>query len=134
MRPTAIVFVIAALLTLPCSGQSELGSLCVAPIRDAPALGEGDPEKSCALDKLSLKIDTQLAIPWSRKTSVRIQNLSLSERHRIVVMCGGKPQQSFSFRFSEFKSKELCLFMNEFYGTVQLWESVPKQTPWCKCK
>ena len=40
-----------------------------------------------------------------------------------MVLCNGKPQQSFRFRFSEFKTKELCLFINDLYQTAQLWEA-----------
>jgi hypothetical protein len=50
----------------------------------------------------------------------------------VVVLCNHKPLQSFAFLFSEFKTKELCLFLNDLYRTVQLWES--KSAPWCKCK
>jgi hypothetical protein len=61
-----------------------------------------------------------------------VDGLDISARHRVVVYCDKKPQQSFSFRFSEFKAKRLCLFLNDLYETVQLWE--PSQAPWCKCK
>jgi hypothetical protein len=49
-----------------------------------------------------------------------------------MVLCDGKPQQSFRFRFSTFKSNRLCLFINDLYQTVQLWKL--KESPWCKFK
>jgi len=63
---------------------------------------------------------------------VKIDALDAAAAHRVVISCNGKPQQSFRFRFSDFKTRELCLFINDFCKTAQLWES--KGTPWCKCK
>jgi len=86
----------------------------------------------CGSGKLSLRIDTLQAVPWPNKKSLKIEDLDLTSRHRVVISCDGKPQQSFRFRFSEFKTGDLCLFINELYQTAQLWE--PKQAPWCKCR
>jgi len=79
-----------------------------------------------------VKIDALQTIAWPTKKSVKIEALDVTAPHRVVVFCSGKPQQSFKFRFSDFNSRELCLFINDLYKTVQLWES--KGTPWCKCK
>jgi len=89
------------------------------------------PGLYCDSSKVSLKIDAQL-VPAPIKQSVKIAGLDPAARHRVIVLCGGKPQQSFTFRFSEFKSHDLCLFLNDLYKTAQLWER--KQCPWCKCK
>ena len=112
--------------------QSESGSICVAPIsKDWPKTA-GTPDLACSPNKLSVRIDTQKAFVWPTRKSVMIIGLDLSSRHRVVVYCDEKPQQSFSFRYSEFKTKQLCLFLNDLYKTVQLWE--PGQAPWCKCE
>ena|SRR5215469_1083297 len=111
--------------------QSESGSICVAPISKELPETAGTPDLSCSLSKLSVKFDGQKAFAWPTRKSVLIDGLDLSARHRVVVYCDGKPQQSFSFRFSEFKAKQLCLFLHDLYKTVQLWE--PSQAPWCKC-
>jgi hypothetical protein len=58
--------------------------------------------------------------------------MDLREKHRVMVLCDGKPHQQFTFRFSEFKGGKACLFLNDLYWTAQLW--APKQAPWCKCK
>ena len=68
---------------------------------------------------------------WPTKDGIEI-DLNVSATHRVVVFCNGKPQQSFKFRLAEFKSAKLCLFLNDLYRTVQLWES--KRSPWCNCK
>jgi hypothetical protein len=79
-----------------------------------------------------MKIDSQQPMAWPIKENVKIEALDVTVTHRVVVFCDGKPQQSFKFRFSEFKTSELCLFINDMYKTAQLWDS--KGAPWCKCK
>ena len=121
----------ACVLVVSAQGQSETGSLCVAPTpsetkprRYAPGL--------CAGGKLSLSIDRLPAKPWPKSESIEVGGLSTNGRHRVVVYRAGKAQQSFTFRFSEFKSKTPCLFLNDLYWTAQLWET--KDAPWCKCR
>jgi hypothetical protein len=63
---------------------------------------------------------------------MEVTDLNATKQHMVTVYRGGKAQQSFSFEFSSYKSKKLCLFLNDLYWTVQLWES--KRAPWCKCK
>jgi hypothetical protein len=114
------------------SAESEVGSVCGAPIpQEMPATAS--PEGLvCQTWNLLVKIDDMKAVSWPRNESVKIDGLDLIRRHRAIISCDGKPQQSFGFRFSEFKTRKLCLFLNDFYKTVQLGED--KQAPWCKCK
>jgi hypothetical protein len=77
-------------------------------------------------------IDNLPAIVWPHEEGVKIDNLALADRHRGVILCDGKPQQSFKFRFSEFKTAKLCLALSDLYGWAQLWDA--KRSPWCKCK
>ena len=123
------------------AAESETGSVCLAPVFEKPD-GRSAPGLFCESAGLSLKIDTQESIPFPLISeqhgatqvgkSLKIDSLDTSTRHRVVVYCNGKPQQSFSFRFSDFTTKHLCLFINDLYKTAQLWES--KRCPWCKCK
>jgi len=69
---------------------------------------------------------------WPLAESLKIDGLDLSVKHRVVVTCGGKAQQSFEFRHSDYKTTKLCLFINDPYKTAQLWDH--KASPWCKCK
>ena len=134
VKSMTTVFLIAVLLCPVSFAQSEQGSVCVAPIsKDWPATS-GTEELACPSNKFSLKIDGQKAIPWPNKESIKIDGLDLNVRHRIFVYCGGRPQQSFGFRFSEFKTAELCLFLNDLYKTAQLWDPKQNPAPWCKCK
>ena len=132
MKLTAIAILIATLLCPASFSQSERGSVCVAPISEDWQPTAATPDLVCDSKQFSLKIDAQKAFSWPKKDSVKIDGLDFGTRHRVVVYCDGKPQQSFTFRFSEFKTMKLCLFLNDLYKTAQLWE--PKQAPWCKCK
>jgi hypothetical protein len=111
--------------------------ICVAPFPKPVCSGEmclsGDPEISCASDNASLKVDLRNSMPWPRTESIRLTGLDLAASHRVVLLCDGKPKQSFKFRFSELKKNKACLFVNDLYGTLQLWE-LDKHAPWCKCK
>ena len=141
--------VVAALVAVLLPGvilgqppESESGSLCIAPVFEKPDPRSGGPGLFCESEKLSLRIDTQQPVLWPmiserggtyrRGKILKIDGLDAASRHRVAVFCDGKPQQSFTFRFSEFKTNQLCLFINDLYKTVQLWEE--KRCPWCKCK
>ncbi len=119
------------------SAQQNSGLICVAPYPEPVCSGGvcryGDPELICASDNVSLKVDSREAIPWPKKDSISVDGLALDGTHRVVVLCDGKPQQSFRFRFSEFKNNKACLWMNDLYRTVQLWE-LDRHAPSCKCK
>jgi hypothetical protein len=125
--------VLAVMLTCPTpSAKPGIGSVCVAPIPVKPSPYSAPPGFLCDSAKLSLKIDGLKPIPWPVRGSVNIDALDATAAHFVVIYCNGKPQQSFKFRFSDFKTRALCLFINDFYKTAQLWES--EGTPWCKCK
>jgi hypothetical protein len=131
MRSLAIPLLLLLFLRATFSYGSDRGSVCVAPVPATPPSTAATPELACHSGNLSLKIDKQQTIPWPQKESIKIEGLDPTLRHRVTVMCDAKPQQSFTFRVSEFK-REPCLFINDLYQTAQLWES--KQSPWCKCK
>src|SRR5260370_28989070 len=120
---------IVALIISNCFAE-ESGSLCIAPaIVDATRMG--DPALYCEAGKYSLKIDGQVMV-WPLRESIKIPGLDLKTRHRVIVFSDHKPQQSFTFRFSEFESPKLCLFLNDLYRTVNLRED--KRCPCCKSK
>jgi len=130
MHSSWTLFLIVALINPNCFAESESGSVCIAPARFDPK-NMSAPGLYCDAEKFSLKIGTQV-MPWPIKEGVKLAGLDLNTRHRVIVLCDHKPQQSFTFRFSEFKTKQLCLFLNGLYRTAQLWEA--KSAPWCKCK
>jgi hypothetical protein len=132
MKLTAVTLLIACLVFPAFSGEPEHGALCVAPAPLGHPVTSATHELVCHSGNLSLKVDKQQAILWPHKDSLKIGNLDVKQSHQIVVLCEDKPQQSFSFRFSEFKTKKLCLFINDLYQTAQLWDS--SKSVWCKCK
>ncbi len=79
-----------------------------------------------------MKIDQQQSFLWPHKNSLKVTSLATTQDHQIRIFCDQKIQQSLSFRFSEFKSKKLCLFISDLYQGAQLWES--SRSVWCKCK
>lgn len=128
--PPALLVLTVFFLYPHLHGQSDAGSLCVAPNlaktpqRCAPGL--------CGSGKLSLKIDRRTIQPWPKSESMRIDGLKITARHHVVIYRAGKAQQSFMFGFSEFKSQRPCLFLDDLYWTAQLWE--PEKAPWCMCR
>jgi hypothetical protein len=90
------------------------------------------PGLNCESEKLSFNVDSLPARAWPVTESVRIDGLRLDVKHRVVLFCNGKAHQSFTFRYSDYRTRKLCLFINDLYKTGPLWED--KQSPWCKCK
>ena len=123
--------VILVLLCVPALAELPKGSLCVAAIPEKPN-ASSTPGLGCKSGKLSFKVDAMAEKSWPTSESLKIEDLDVMQRHRIVVSCDGKPQQSFRFTYSQFETKKLCLFINDFYKTAQLWDD--KSSPWCKCR
>jgi hypothetical protein len=87
-------------LIIPNCFAEESGSLCIAPaIVDAKRIG--DPGLYCEAEKYSLKVDAQV-VAWPLKEGVKLSGLDLKTFHRVIVLCDHRPQQSFTFRFSEY--------------------------------
>ena len=107
------------------------GSVCVAPVAAGPETTSA-PGLLCRSGDLSFRIDSQAVIAFSHKESLRIDDLDAAVHHRVTILCDGKPQQSFSFRFAQFESSDLCLFVNDLHQTAQLWEK--RSAPWCRCR
>jgi hypothetical protein len=124
--------ILLALVVRSPAFPGESGSVCIAPVPEKPTQTFVPPGFPCDAAKLSVKIDEQPPIAWPVKDNVKIGDLDVTAAHRVVVSCKGKPQQSFRFRFADFKTRKLCLFINDLYKTAQLWES--QGTPWCKCQ
>lgn len=136
-RGTCVKSAIALALLLSSAHSvypAELGTICISPVPQKPTLTFVPPAAPCDGAKLALKIDQQRPIPWPLKGSRKIDGLDVTVSHRILVLCDGKAQQSFTFRFSDFRGRELCLFINDLYKTVQLWDPTQRPAPWCKCK
>jgi hypothetical protein len=126
------VVIVGAAVAPPALAQSATGFVCVAPRPKQPPTTSSPDIPPCPSNNLAIKVDDKEAVEWSRTESLALSPLDPTRRHRVTIQCDGKPQQSFTFRFSEYQSSKLCLFLNDFYQTVQLWER--ERAPWCKCK
>jgi hypothetical protein len=130
MKSAAAALFLALLISQSMSAEGSEGTVCVAPnSAERPTLFSPGLEYNPAT--LSLKIDQRQTIPWPHKDSVKIDGLDLKERHLVVLTSDGKRLQSFWFRFSEYKSVDLCIAFDG-YGGPELREA--KGSPWCKCK
>ncbi len=82
---------------------------------------------------LSVKIDKRPAVAWPDRKSLKLDGLDMSEQHTLVVLSSnGKPIESVRFKFSGYKSTELCMTYDGYQG-LGLQEAT-RRTPWCKCR
>jgi hypothetical protein len=85
----------------------------------------------------SVQIDQHDPVAVSSSAVHWIDKLDLRKRHSVVILANGKPLESFHFTFSQhdFRNQDkqdLCLFLNSFYLTWQLWP-VERTGKWCPC-
>ncbi len=113
------------------TSTSAKGSVCVAPLPSWPPETSAPDVPQCGSGNFSIKIDDRAPVDWPQKESAKLDPLDMSPRHRVIILCDKRPNQSFTFRFSAYDEPNLCLFINDFYSTLQLWER--KRAPWCKC-
>jgi hypothetical protein len=109
----ALALLIGVLSALPTSAVPKTGMICVIP----------DPPGCCDrftisfdLKTLMFRIDDGKKTAWPQKTGLKIEGLSLAEKHLVVVYSGGKPIQSFRFRFTDYHESELCLLFDGYGG------------------
>src|SRR6202035_2768883 len=126
---------VVGLLLVSFAGQlvaarSPSASICVAPtsLKRPPRFSPGQAYNP---QTLSVKVDKRQALPWPHKESLKIDGLSEQGLHLFIVISDGKPLQSFRFRFSEFRSRNLCFSFDGYQG-IQVEED--DNHPWCKCK
>ena len=106
--------------------ESKAGSVCVATVKDV-----GD-DRGYVSDKFAVRIDDGEWIPVPAEQPKRIPGLSIEGKHLVRIRDGGKQIQSFRFEFSEFKSRELCLWYKHWYGTWSLWDAADGGQK-CRC-
>jgi len=127
--------IIALILSLshPATAQAT-GSICVAARIDDPFWKQPAtlPNGQINSQGLRVKVDKRPSTPWPDRKGLKIEGLDTSERHILVVLeLDSKPIESLKFRFSDYKSTELCMVYDGYQG-LQLQEET-RRTPWCKC-
>jgi hypothetical protein len=132
-----IAFVVVALvlaISHCATAQQATGGVCVAarvddPLWKQPAIPPNGEINSFGF---RVKIDKRPAVAWPERKSLRIDGLDISEQHLAVVLdSDGKPIESVRFRFSDYKSTELCMAYDGYQG-IRLQDAT-RRTPWCKC-
>ena len=135
MKTSIIVVTLILLISHHASAQQADGSVCVAARVDDPFWKESAtlPNGQINSHRLRFKIDKRPAAAWPDRESLRIDGLDTSERHVLSVLgSDGKPIESVKFKFSEFKSTQLCMAYDGYQG-IGLQE-MTRRTPWCKCR
>ena len=104
---TVIAVTVLRAVALGQAAEPESWSVCIAPVFEKPD-GMSAPGLSCESKKLSVSFDNQQAMPFPLISehdgkyqigkSVKIDALDTATRHRVVVYCHGKPQQSFTYQ------------------------------------
>ncbi|HMC32168.1 MAG TPA: hypothetical protein VKL99_15145 [Candidatus Angelobacter sp.] len=111
------------------------GSICIAAV-EAPNTGEkslSNPAGGNRIQHYAVRIDDLPLVHTDSKHGFRTPPLEYARKHRVRIIGDGKPVASFYFKFDEFKTNNLCLFMNTLYETWQLWDM--KETGrWCSCR
>jgi hypothetical protein len=130
IKRIGIAFLIGCAICPLLLSEPRFGTVCVAP-NSAKRPTTISPGGEYNPKTLSLKIDRGRLLLWPHSESVLIGNLDLDQRHLVTLTSDGKIVQSFWFRFSEYKSNDLCVAFDGYQG-VQLQER--QRSSWCKCK
>jgi hypothetical protein len=114
--------------------EPNTGTICVASRADDPFRGQViPPTGEVSSYGLRVRIDKRPSVDWPQRKSLKIEGLDINERHLLAVVAGNdKPIESLLFRFSTYKSADLCMDYDGYQG-IGLKEA-SRHTPWCKCK
>ncbi len=99
------------------------GLLCIANVPRATA-GEkslSNATASAVPYDFSIAVGPHPAVAISHERDTLIQGLDTFASHLVRISQHGKQIASFGFRFSEMKSRNLCLWFNPLYETWSLW-------------
>jgi len=134
LRTPSLARVAIALIVLAVSlgtgSQAEAaeagsGTVCLAsvPRPNSEEITLGNPEGGNRVFDFSVQIDNRPIQAISYAKGVRLTGLDLKRRHLIKIRNQGALIQSFFFRFTEYKSDDLCLWFKALYETWSLWSA-----------
>lgn len=129
-----LVFLFSQAGAQEAAKEPASGTVCVASRAADPFRGQViPPTGEVSSGGLRVRVNKRPSVPWPQRESLKIDKLDLSERHLLAVLdASGKPVESLWFRFSEYKSANLCMAYDGYQG-VGLQETT-RHTPWCKCR
>lgn len=123
------------LVSISGAEQRGTGSVCVAARIDDSFCKESAtlPNGKINSHGLKVRVDTRPMEEWPQRKSLKIGGLDTSEQHLLVVLdSSGKPMESVRFKFSNYKSTDLCMTYDGYQG-MGLKEAT-RRTPRCKCR
>src|SRR5579863_930942 len=135
MKTELLAVTLVVLGSICGAAQRVTGSVCVAARIDDPFWKEAAtlPNGGINSHGLRIRVDRRSAEEWPQRKGLKIEGLDTSEQHLLVVLdSSGKPIESARFKFSEYKSTDLCMTYDGYQG-IGLRE-VSRRTPWCKCR
>jgi hypothetical protein len=119
---------------LSATAQQGKGSVCVAARIDDPFIKQPATLPNGEINSHGLKVKVDQHVEeWPQRNSLKIEGLDTRERHLLVVLdSNGKPIESVRFKFSDYRSSDLCMAYDGYQG-IQLRDAT-RRTPWCKCQ
>jgi hypothetical protein len=122
-------------LSISATAQRAIGSVCVVARIDDPFFKEPAtlPNGEINSHGLKVQVDKRPAQEWPQRKSLKIDGLDTGERHLLVVLdSSGRPIESVRFKFSDYKSTDLCMTYDGYQG-IGL-EEATQRTRKCKCR
>ena len=119
----AVLFVLLLFSALIYVQAQKVGSLCIGQITD---------NGTHFVPDYKIQIDGKPTISASFHESVKVEGLAFNKNHRIKIYQSGNFQKEFTFKFREYKTSELCLWLNTPYGIWTL-EADRKTNKLCNC-
>lgn len=135
MKTGLMAVTLVLLVSISGAAQQSKGSVCIAARIDDPFFKEPAtlPNGEINSHGLKVRIDRRPAEEWPQRKSLKVDGLDTGERHLLVVLdSSGKPIESVRFKFSDYKSADLCMTYDGYQG-IGLQEAT-RRTPWCKCR
>ena len=134
MKTALTVLVLVLLVSISANAQQTTGSVCVAARVDDPFWKELAtlPNGEINSHGLKFRVDKRPVEEWPPRKSLKVEGLDTKEPHLLAVLDSrGKPIESVRFKFSEYKTTDLCMTYDGYQG-IGLQEAT-RRTPWCKC-
>ena len=134
VRTALTVLMLVLLVSISANTQQTTGSVCVAARIDDPFFKEPAtlPNGEINSHGLKVRVDKRPVEEWPQRKSLKIEGLDTSEQHLLAALDSrGKPIESVRFKFSQYKSTDLCMAYDGYQG-IGLQEAT-RRTPWCKC-